>query len=376
MTTSPGSPVSGPLRSADSSCTSRCRLRCGTAGTRSRSNQQAGASEADGVRERAAPRAGRAPIGHGSDGQRLGSTAPRRCPRFPTKPAATASNEPLHWSCPARPSRSEQGQARSRPACTTPPESDLRRRRCQDRVANPAEPARRRQEAFEPIAENPFIRRSPEPLSTFSIDVDTASYANVRRFLAQRTAAAARRRADRGDAQLLPLRRPAAAAGKPRPVRRPRRGRRLPLERRAPAGADRHRRASRSTSNERPPSNLVFLIDVSGSMDEPNKLPLVKGSLQQLVEQLGENDRVAIVVYAGASGVVPALDLLHPAQGRDPLDDRPASGRRLDQRRRGHPARLRHAAAELHQGRHQPRHPGHRRRLQRRRSPSATSWSS
>src|SRR5262245_58378470 len=57
-------------------------------------------------------------------------------------------------------------------------------------------------------------------------------------------------------------------------------------------------------TDKRPPSNLVFLIDVSGSMDAPNRLPLVKESLKLLVGQLGEKDRVAIVVYAGASGLV------------------------------------------------------------------------
>ncbi len=48
-----------------------------------------------------------------------------------------------------------------------------------------------------------------------------------------------------------------------------------------------------------PSSNLVFLIDVSGSMDEPNKLPLVKASMKMLVDQFREQDKVAIVVYAG-----------------------------------------------------------------------------
>jgi Ca-activated chloride channel family protein len=56
--------------------------------------------------------------------------------------------------------------------------------------------------------------------------------------------------------------------------------------------------------DERPASNLVFLIDVSGSMEDVNKLPLVKSGLKLLVEQLDERDRVAIVVYAGASGLV------------------------------------------------------------------------
>jgi Ca-activated chloride channel family protein len=57
-------------------------------------------------------------------------------------------------------------------------------------------------------------------------------------------------------------------------------------------------------SEKTPPSNLVFLMDVSGSMGPPNKLPLLKSSFRLLVEQLGEKDRVAIVVYAGAAGLV------------------------------------------------------------------------
>ena len=56
--------------------------------------------------------------------------------------------------------------------------------------------------------------------------------------------------------------------------------------------------------NKRPQSNLVFLVDVSGSMDEPAKLPLVVYGLEQLTRELGENDRVAIVVYAGSEGLV------------------------------------------------------------------------
>jgi Ca-activated chloride channel family protein len=56
--------------------------------------------------------------------------------------------------------------------------------------------------------------------------------------------------------------------------------------------------------DKRPTSNLVFLLDVSGSMNQPNKLPLVKHGMKMLVDQLGENDRVAIVVYAGAAGMV------------------------------------------------------------------------
>jgi len=62
----------------------------------------------------------------------------------------------------------------------------------------------------------------------------------------------------------------------------------------------------------RPPANLVFLIDTSGSMAEPNKLPLLKSAFHLLVEQLGEKDRVAIMTYAGSAGVV-----LEPTSGAD-----------------------------------------------------------
>ena len=76
---------------------------------------------------------------------------------------------------------------------------------------------------------------------------------------------------------------------------------------------------------ERPASNLVFLIDVSGSMQPDNKLPLVKSALRLLIEELDERDRVALVVYAGNSGVVqpstPCTD--RAALLTDPVRDHP-----------------------------------------------------
>ncbi len=81
----------------------------------------------------------------------------------------------------------------------------------------------------------------------------------------------------------------------------------------------------------RPVSNLVFLIDVSGSMQDQNKLPLVREGLRMLVNQLAENDRVAMVVYAGASGWCCPHER-HRKAG-DPVGHRqPASGW-LDERR-------------------------------------------
>jgi Ca-activated chloride channel family protein len=156
-------------------------------------------------------------------------------------------------------------------------------------------------EAYTPIADNAFVRVGTEPRSTFSIDVDTASYANVRRFLTQNM------RPPKDAVRIEELLNyftyndPPPTGDDPFSVTIEVAG--------CPWNAD-HRLAriglmGRPIANDkRPSSNLVFLVDVSGSMNQPNKLPLLKASLQRLVEQLGENDRVAIVVYAGASGLV------------------------------------------------------------------------
>ena len=90
---------------------------------------------------------------------------------------------------------------------------------------------------------------------------------------------------------------------------------------------------------ERPASNLVFLLDVSGSMADENKLPLLKTALEMLVGELGENDRVSIVTYAGEAGL-----RLPPTRGHEQAEDhggdRLALGRRLDERQCGDRAGL------------------------------------
>jgi len=154
---------------------------------------------------------------------------------------------------------------------------------------------------YAPITDNPFRRVSQEPLSTFSSDVDTASYANLRRFINQNQ---------------LP---PAAAVRIEEMVNY------FNYDYAQPSGKDpigaameiasapwnpTHRlvrigiKARDIDTRRRPPSNLVFLIDVSGSMQPPERLPLIKNGLKMLVGSLTENDHVSIVVYAGASGVV------------------------------------------------------------------------
>jgi Ca-activated chloride channel family protein len=164
-------------------------------------------------------------------------------------------------------------------------------------------------ERYDYIAESGFLRSVEQPLSTFSVDVDTAAYSNVRRFLAhgQRPPPDAVRieellnyfryayEAPRGEHPIAITTELCASPFSP--------GR--SLLRVGLAAAD-------PAASTRPARNLVFLIDVSGSMDHPSKLPLVQRALGLLVDQLQERDRIAIVVYAGDSGV-----LLEPTSGED-----------------------------------------------------------
>jgi Ca-activated chloride channel family protein len=156
-------------------------------------------------------------------------------------------------------------------------------------------------ETYDHLDENPFRRVSADPLSTFSIDVDTASYANVRRFLntgAMPPAGAIRIeeminyfRFDypqpRGDAPFSITSELAVCPWntKHKLALIGLQGREIP-------------------ESEAAPRNLVFLIDVSGSMMPPDKLPLVRTAMRMLADVLTAQDRVAIVVYAGASGLV------------------------------------------------------------------------
>jgi autotransporter-associated beta strand protein len=157
-------------------------------------------------------------------------------------------------------------------------------------------------ESYTRIIENELKDVTREPLSTFSIDVDTASYANVRRFLNQNMIPPA----DAVRIEELVNYFPTAEEG-PAPAAKEPFGVRVEL---APCPWQPvHRLAriaikGRELGNERKNSNLVFLVDVSGSMNEPSKLSLVQQSLRMLTEQLGEGDKVTMVVYAGSSGLV------------------------------------------------------------------------
>ncbi|TLD69625.1 DUF3520 domain-containing protein [Phragmitibacter flavus] len=154
-------------------------------------------------------------------------------------------------------------------------------------------------ENYQPIAENPFQPTTQHPLSTFSVHTDGASYANIRRFLndGQRPPANAIRIEELINYFPYAYEPPAGehpfavstdiAEAPWQPLHR--------LARIAIKGYE--------VQNDRKAANLVFLIDVSGSMNNPRKLPLVKQSLQLLTEQLRDTDRVAIVTYSGSSQV-------------------------------------------------------------------------
>lgn len=151
------------------------------------------------------------------------------------------------------------------------------------------------------LVDQPWKSPWQEALSTFSIDVDTASYTNVRRMLLDGRPVPAdavrieelvnyfdyRYEGPKGDGPFAVHGTLATCPWKPQHL----------LARVAIKGREIDAKA-------RPASNLVFLIDVSGSMQDPNKLPLLKRSMRILLDQLDERDRLGIVVYAGSEGVV------------------------------------------------------------------------
>tara|TARA_B100000749_G_scaffold280455_1_gene276664 strand:- start:103534 stop:105660 length:2127 start_codon:yes stop_codon:yes gene_type:complete len=163
-------------------------------------------------------------------------------------------------------------------------------------------------ESYDSIQENSFLSPLKSPLSTFSIDVDTASYSNLRRMI--------------NYSQSIPN----------NAVRIEEMINYFPYNYEAPRRKEpfavhiEHTKSPWSKNNivriglkgkdipwdKRPQNNLVFLLDVSGSMNSPNKLPLLKTAFTMLIDKLNEKDTVSIVVYAGAAGVV-----LEPTEGSE-----------------------------------------------------------
>jgi Ca-activated chloride channel family protein len=155
-------------------------------------------------------------------------------------------------------------------------------------------------ETYDLISDNPFILVAQDPLATFSVDVDTASYSNIRRFLTMN-------QLPPKDSVRIEEMINYFTYDYPSPTGRHPVG--AYTEVAAAPWAPDHRlvrigiKAKDVDVSKRPPSNLVFLIDVSGSMATPEKLPMLKSAMKLMVEKLGEGDHVAIVTYAAGSGV-------------------------------------------------------------------------
>jgi Ca-activated chloride channel family protein len=157
-------------------------------------------------------------------------------------------------------------------------------------------------EQYEHQEDNPIHLAAEQPVSTFSIDVDTGAYANVRRFLNARQlppqdAVRVEELINYFDYQYAPPTNrstPFRVATEVAPT--PWNSKSVLLK----VGI----KGFEIAASERPAANLVFLIDVSGSMSSPDKLPLLKSAFRLLTDQLTAKDKVSMVVYAGSSGVV------------------------------------------------------------------------
>ena len=214
-------------------------------------------------------------------------------PRGDAAKAQTPAKEPAAAEEKAELSRSSVGGL----ATASPPAALSTNFCCVPTYQQPANTER-----YQHLDDNPARLAAEHPVSTFSIDVDTGAYANVRRFL--------------NDGQLPPQDavrveeminyfdyQYAAPASRETPFRVSTELARAPwssqawLMRIGIKGFD-------VAAADRPPANLVFLIDVSGSMQTPDKLPLLKNAFRLLMDQLTARDRVSMVVYAGSSGMV------------------------------------------------------------------------
>lgn len=164
-------------------------------------------------------------------------------------------------------------------------------------------------EQYDYISENEFRHAKDEPLSTFSIDVDRASYSNIRRFINNGQTPPADAVRIEEMINYFSYNYPQPEGEHPFSIS---------TEISECPWNSKHKlvqiglQGKKINTDKLPPSNLVFLIDVSGSMSDYNKLPLVKQSLRLLVNQLREQDKVAMVVYAGAAGLV-----LEPTPGNN-----------------------------------------------------------
>jgi Ca-activated chloride channel family protein len=162
-------------------------------------------------------------------------------------------------------------------------------------------PIEANQEDYNSLVENPFESPKAAPLSTFSIDVDNASYTNVRRFLNNGETVPKDAVRVEEMVNFFKYNYPQPQDQNPFSIQ---------TEFSNCPWNTKHQilkiglQGKNIPTDDLPASNLVFLIDVSGSMSDANKLPLLKQSMKILVNELRKKDKVAIVVYAGAAGLV------------------------------------------------------------------------
>jgi Ca-activated chloride channel family protein len=164
-------------------------------------------------------------------------------------------------------------------------------------------------EEYAKVEENKFLTAADNPLSTFSIDVDTASYSNIRRYLTNNQLPPKDAARIEEMVNYFSYDYPQPKDGEPFsvttnlavcPWNKAHQLLRIGLKGKTP------------DASKLPPSNLVFLIDVSGSMQDANKLPLLKEGFKMMVRQLRPEDKVSIAVYAGNAGKI-----LEPTSGAD-----------------------------------------------------------
>jgi Ca-activated chloride channel family protein len=179
-------------------------------------------------------------------------------------------------------------------------------------------------EEYQAIEENGFREALKNPLSTFSIDVDAASYSNIRRFLSRGQMPPKDAVRIEEMVNYFTYDYPQPKAIEPFSIN---------TEMSECPWNKKHRlvhiglQGKEIPTQNLPPSNLVFLIDVSGSMETPEKLPLLKAAFVMLVEQLRPQDRVAMVVYAGAAGLVlPSTSGSHKEEILQAIDRLQAGG--------------------------------------------------
>ena len=177
------------------------------------------------------------------------------------------------------------------------------------RTAAEARPLRTDTERYQKQPENPVKAVAQEPVSTFSIDVDTGSYANVRRFLNNGRLPPKDAVRIEEIVNYFPYSYPLPSDGRPfavhtQTVDSPWQ----PEAKLVKIGIQ----AQDTAKKNLPPANLVFLVDVSGSMTDPDKLPLVKKTLRILTEQLRPQDKITLITYASGEQLV-----LPPTSGKD-----------------------------------------------------------